>query len=103
MSNAPSYKTNDPRGWGGDPSRGAALGRADICHDTGEPMGKLYLRRVRLNLGGYDPNGTYFGHGAPLYWCSDAEGEVDFVLRARDRDEAKTKVLKKLPDATFWR
>jgi len=100
----PSYSTNDPKGWCGDPSRGAALGRATIQDaDPEEVTGKLYLRRVRLDSGGYDPNGTYFGIGNPLYWCADADGEIDFMLRAFDREDAKEEVREVYPHAKFWR
>jgi hypothetical protein len=99
VSNKPSYKTNDPRGWCGDISRGAALGRPSIQGTLG---GKLYLQRVYLCNGGYDKNGTYFGHGDPLYWASSSDGEVDFMLRGEDRDAAKRRVLHDYPDARFF-
>ncbi len=88
---APSYKDNDPKGWCGDPSRGAALGRGDI-HTEGF-SGVLHLRRVLIDKDGYDENGTYFGTGQPLYWYASGGGEVDAVLRARDREEAKATIL----------
>ena len=98
----PSYATNDPRGWGGDPKRGAALGRPTVTDaDKSLPV-KLYLRRVRINSGGYCPKGTYFGIGRPLYWAADADGEVDFVIRADDREDAKLEVLRDYPNATFF-
>jgi hypothetical protein len=64
---------------------------------------KLSLQRIRLNSGGYDPNGTYFGWGAPLYWYANDEGTVDAMLRASSRAEAKRKVLEKYPNAHFYR
>ena len=97
----PSYKTYDPRGWYGDPSRGAALGRPTVA--DGEPEGKMTLRRVRLDSGGYDPNGTYFGIGMPLYWYADEDGNVDAVLRASNRKDAKRRVLAIHPTARFYR
>jgi len=97
----PDYTTHDPKGWCGDPKRGAALGRPTIS--DGEPEGKMTLRKIRLDSGGYDPNGTYFGIGAPLYWYADQGGNVDAVLRAQDRAEAKRQVLKKYPTAKFYR
>jgi hypothetical protein len=103
MSNAPSYSDNDPRGWCGDPKRGAAMGRPTVDADDRTAPVKLYLRRSYLDNGGYDRNGTYFGIGAPLYWCADADGEIDFMLRARDRADAKRQVVAKYPNATFWR
>lgn len=102
---ANSYDTHDPVGWCGDRSRGAALGRVTIRDAERSGEIKLHLRRVRLNDGGYDRLGTYFGHGAPLYWCGgeDAEGrEVDFMLRASDRDDAKAQVLGQYPAARFY-
>ncbi len=96
----PSYKTNDPRGWGGNPSRGAALGRS-TRRGPEDFDGKLTLRQVRLDSGGYDQNGTYFGHGNPLYWYASDDGEIDGVLRAHDRDDAKAQVLKLYPRAKF--
>lgn len=105
MSTATDYKRHDPRGWGGDPSRGAALGRPTI-HDLprSAPV-KLSLRRVYLNSGGYDPNGTYFGIGAPLYWYAGEteEGEIDAMLRAPSRDAAKEQIRRIYPNARFYR
>jgi len=97
----PDYKDNDPMGWCGNPSRGAALGRPTISN--GEPEGKMTLRRSYLNSGGYDRNGTYFGCGAPLYWFADEGGNVDGVLRAGHREQAKAKVLQIHPTARFYR
>lgn len=102
----PDYKTNDPKGWGGDPRRGAALGRGEIHKAPRDIVAKFTLRHVPLNNGGYDENGTYFGTGAPLYWyaLADAEGNelVDSMLRAGDRDAAKRKVREKYPNAQFF-
>lgn len=84
----PDYSTHDPKGWCGDPKRGAALGRPTIqkgCKETFK--GKVYLRRIRLTVDGYDCNGTYFGYGwHTLYWCAVKTDthEIDFMLRASD-------------------
>jgi len=98
----PDYGTNDPRGWCGDPSRGAALGRPTI-HGVGLVEGKMTLRRVRLNDGGYDRNGTYFGQGEPLYWYADEGGNVDAMLRASCREVAKDKIRSLFPFVRFYR
>lgn len=99
---APSYLTNDPKGWGGNPRRGAALGRRT---HLGEYDGsRLTLRRVYLNSGGYDKNGTYFGHGGePLFWCASEDGAIDFCLRALSRELAKKEVREQIPGAKFYR
>jgi len=112
----PSYKTNDPRGWCGDPRRGAALGRTskhrvrkpnENGYDQPQPdpsfTGKLVLRQVRLDSGGYDVNGTYYGQDVPLWWYADDEGTIDVVIRAKDRELAKAKVRELYPNARFWR
>ena len=101
-----SYKDNDPKGWCGDMTRGAALGRTtkrgDILYN-----GKMHLRRVRLDNGGYDCNGTYFGHGEPLFWyAADSENPddvIDGMIRAKTREAAKEKVLEEYPDVKFYR
>lgn len=98
------YKHNDPRGWCGDPKRGAALGRhSDHAENPASWEGKLYVSRVYLDNGGYDPNGTYFGHGEPLFWVRDAEYVVDYMIRARNRLLALGQVAKEYPKATFAR
>lgn len=99
----PDYSTNDPKGWCGDPSRGAALGRGDLhAVDRDAPV-KLYLRRIHLDAGGYDSNGTYFGHGRPLYWYADADGNVDAMQRADSRELAKSFIRSRYPKARFYR
>lgn len=69
-----TYSDNDPRGWCGDPKRGAAMGRPSI---HGTPP-SLEIRPIPL-IDGYDPNGTYFGSGELLWWVS-GEG-TDFMTR----------------------
>ena len=106
------YKTNDPKGWGGDPSRGAAMGRG-ACHadDKKKPV-KLTLRKVALHQG-YDSNGTYFGQPmwdhirnrwdcGLLYWYADESGEIDNCIRAQNRADAKRVVRETYPQARFY-
>lgn len=97
-----SYQTNDPRGWGGDPKRGAALGRPSVRGEASF-AGRLTLRHIRLDQGGYDPNGTYFGLGPPLYWYASDDGSIDDMLRAGTRESAKAQILKIYPNAKFYR
>ena len=99
----PDYKKNDPRGWCGDPRRGAALGRPTLLRKEKSFDGKLTLRRIHLVDGAYDCNGTYFGIGSPLYWCASDDCEIDFMLRASTRDDAKGQVAERYPKARFYR
>jgi hypothetical protein len=96
----PNYATNDPKGWCGDPTRGAALGRPTIQNAPLDFAGRVHVRRVRLSNGGYDRNGTYFGIGRPLYWAANEEGDIDFMLRATSRSEARKNVLARYPNAS---
>lgn len=98
----PDYKTNDPKGWGGNPARGAALGRSDIRDATDETFkDRLTLRRVRLN-GDYDRLGTYWGSGAPLFWCASDDGLLELTLRAGSREQAMARVREQYPKAQFY-
>ena len=66
---------------------------------------KVTLQRVRLNQGGYDASGSYWGAGCPLFWFSfeDAYGEVSDHVRAYDRADAKAAIRLKFPKAKFYR
>lgn len=99
LADKPSYKTNDPKGWCGDPKRGAAMGRPTIDDESADFSGIISLQKVRLDSGGYDPNGTYFGIGNPLYWYANVEGTIDGMLRAETRAQARAQVLAKYPQA----
>ncbi len=99
----PDYNTNDPKGYCGDPTRGAAMGRPTIQNESKEWEGKLTLKRSYLDSGGYDKNGTYFGVGEPVYWCANEEGTIDFMLRGFSRAAARAKVLVIYPSAKVRR
>lgn len=100
----PDYSTHDPRGWCGDPRRGAALGRPHVMSAPRDFAGRLFISRVRLDAGGYDKNGTYFGHGPPsLYWVASEDGDIDFMLRANSREDARESALREYPDAKIRR
>lgn len=68
---------------------GAPMGRhSSTGHELEHAPGKLYLQRVRLDSGGYDSGGAYWGTGEPLYVATDHEDTTVFV-RAMTRDGAK--------------
>lgn len=85
-----SYSDNDPKGWCGDPKRGAALGRPTIL---GQPRGAITVQLSPLDRQGYDRNGTYFGGGGLLFWYHDERGGIDAMERG-DSAEAVAKVLR---------
>lgn len=60
---------------------------------------KFTLRRVRLNRGGYDSFGTYWGVGMPLYIASGDIGDDygEFHFRASDRRAAKALLIGQYP------
>ena len=73
----------------------------DMNCDRGAPMGRreyhqkpdnrtVLLARVRLDSGGYDPGGAYWGIGAPLYCAQDTESDYQEFVRAYSRQDAAT-------------
>ncbi len=91
-----SYSDNDPKGWCGDPKRGAALGRPTIL---GTPEGVITVRESPLDRQGYDRNGTYFGHGQTLFWYADGGGNIDAMERGSDAVEVANELRLEFPEA----
>ena len=63
-------------------SRGAPLGRRNSPINT-----PCRLFQVRLDSGGYDDGGAYWGIGEPL-WCARDEDGDEQLIRAPDRSTA---------------
>lgn len=97
----PDYKKNDPKGWCGNRRYGAAMGRPTIKGER-TYAGRLYVRRIRLNDGGYDANGTYFGHGDPLWWVVSPDYTIDRVYREKNRLELVEQLAADYPWARFY-
>ena len=77
----------------------AALNRAAALH-------RVSLTRHRLNSGGYDSSGCYYGNDKPRsrLWSAQAEdGSYSDIIRASSRNDAKEQVRKTYPAATFYR
>jgi hypothetical protein len=66
-----------------------------IANDTA-----WYIRRVRLNQGGYTDRGYYYGIGEPLYECYTARDYVTF--RARDRRHAIEQLRDHMQPHKIW-
>ena len=65
---------------------GAPMGRPNAPNlDT--TRGTVHLFRVRLDSGGYDDGGAYWGNGAPLYCARDRDGDIQ-TIRAPSREDA---------------
>ena len=82
--------------------RGAPMGRAS----RGEPGtvgAKFNLSRVRLDRGGYDETGAYWGLGQALWTYCDGAGRIEGFLRSPDRGTAKEAIRAIHPGARFWR
>lgn len=61
--------------------------------------GRVYVRRERLNSGGYTSDGCYFGVGSPLYFCQDYDGLYETYVRATCREDAVAKMRQIYPNA----
>jgi hypothetical protein len=97
----PSYEHNDPKGWCGDPRRGAALGRGGPRGDASTFTGTLYVKYVGLDPQGYDRLGTYWGDGKPIFWVADENNQVEFTFRAEDMQHALNRAASRAPNATI--
>jgi hypothetical protein len=70
------------------------------------PVGRVWLRRVPLDSGGYDSGGAYWGIGQPLYWAQwytgTDEEHREMFFRAWGREDAKDIVREAMPGARFF-
>lgn len=76
---------------------GAPMGR----HGNGQIDGKVHLQRVRLDSGGYDPGGAYWGIGKPLYVAFDNDGG-EYYFRANNRADAKKQLNDEFVGLSFY-
>lgn len=84
---------------------GALMGRPTSTPEgpAGLFKDRCRLFRVRLNAGGYDDGGNYWGTGSPLYCCESDDGTLRDFARHPSRDAAKAAILAKFPAVTFYR
>lgn len=69
------------------------------------PVGqnKVTLQRIKVNRSGYSSDGVYYGVGAPVFFAVDDTGYFLITFRARDRADAKRKLVSEFPDMKFYR
>lgn len=88
---------------------GAPMGRTSHTDLRDMPKRpKFSLCRIRLNSGGYDSGGAYWGLGAPLYYAAASRDDTgaliaDRYFRASNRAAAKARILSEFPTARFYR
>lgn len=94
------YSLHASKGWMGDPKRGAAMGRGSWINEGPNYSGPIRIQEVKLDAGGYDPSGAYFGHSPDrllLYWVASPSCSIDYVQWAGSRSEVEFEVRKKWP------
>lgn len=79
---------------------GAPMGRGNGSDHTA--AGPVRCFRVRLDSGGYDDGGAYWGGGQPLYCATDG-AEFEHYTRADDRADAKAQFAERYPSIRFLR
>jgi hypothetical protein len=63
-------------------TRGAPMGRSQSGYLETNYARVVRLFQVRLDTGGYDDGGAYWGTGAPLYCAQDVDGNRQFTRAA---------------------
>ena len=76
---------------------GAPMGRRENITEPRYPV-KFHLQRIRLNLGGYDAGGAYWGHGRdPLYCVFSDDPRFQFYARGQDKAEVVMELVTRYP------
>lgn len=81
---------------------GAPMGRRTVPDFLDADAGRIYLRRVAINSGGYDRGGAYWGIGQPLWLAQDQDGSCR-IFRAASRNAAKAAIMADFEGARFYR
>ena len=79
---------------------GAPMGRHLGPDFLSPEAGKIHLRRVPLNSGGYDRGGAYWGLGQPIWHAMDQDGN-EVCFRAPSREAAKRHIRETYVDETI--
>lgn len=84
---------------------GSQMGRCNVLPENTRGPVKLQMQKLRLDSGGYDQWGAYWGRGpfSNIYCAWNGEEGCRVFVRAFTRQEAKTNVCISLPNARFYR
>ena len=63
---------------------------------------RFYLQKARLDSGGYDQGGAYWGLGEPVYIAQDEDDTIQRTYRATSRAHAKQQLRAEFPHARFF-
>jgi hypothetical protein len=70
--------------------------RHPAAADPAATAPKLDIQRVRVNRGGYDASGAYWGAGPDVFIATTADGTREITVRAKSVSEAREKVAVEL-------
>jgi hypothetical protein len=96
------YALHDPKGFCGDPRRGAAMGRSCYQDHPDDYSGPIRIRHIKIGSQGYDCLGTYFGHppdSTRPYWVASPDCKIDYVILASSRSAAEKDARARWPNA----
>ena len=72
---------------------------AEVYETIRQMPHRFYLQHARLDNGGYDRGGAYWGHGDPVYIAQNYEDTVQRSYRAKSRAQAAEELLEEFPNA----
>ena len=86
--------------------RGASMGRSNNISEPNYPV-RFHLVKLKWVDGDYDKGGAYWGYtpGTSIFhaWGDGELEEQEMFVRSDSRDNAKLEILKKFPNASFYR
>ena len=80
-----------------------ALQRQITRIEAGEDSNKFYVERIRLDSGGYDSGGAYWGTPNDVFRYESEDGATYGTLRADSLRDARSQVSELFPGAEFIR
>lgn len=98
-----SYIARDPAGteWIPTAPDGSAIFAEDraILALQRQRVRRFHMQWLKLDSGGYDRGGAYWGHGERIYIAQDENDHAQWSCRARDRASAIAKLREMYPNA----